>query len=79
MDKTNKFKVIISEDVDKFLDGLSPKAKAKNYIISILWPPGRLTKNYSKNLTVLISGNSERCLPEPHIGFCRFLIPMRML
>ena len=50
MDKTNKFKVIISEDVDKFLDGLSPKAKAKILYNIHLVASGKIDKELFKKL-----------------------------
>ncbi|MDE6304030.1 MAG: type II toxin-antitoxin system RelE/ParE family toxin [Paramuribaculum sp.] len=50
MEQSRKFKVIISEEVDKFLEGIDPKAKAKIFYNINLVAAGRIDKELFKKL-----------------------------
>lgn len=50
MDKPGKFKIIISEEVDKFLEKVSPKAKAKIFYNINLVAAGRMDREIFKKL-----------------------------
>ena len=50
MNDTKKFKVIISEEVDKFLEDISPKAKAKIFYNINLVAAGIIDKEIFKKL-----------------------------
>lgn len=70
MEEPKKFKVIISEEVDKFLEGVNPKAKAKIFYNINLVAAGRMEKALFKKLEgtdiwefrTLFSGISYRLL-----------------
>ncbi|MDE6693304.1 MAG: type II toxin-antitoxin system RelE/ParE family toxin [Muribaculaceae bacterium] len=50
MEGPKKFKVLISEEVDKFLDGINPKAKAKIFYNINLVVAGQMDKELFKKL-----------------------------
>ena len=50
MEGPKKFKVIISEEVDKFLEGINPKAKAKIFYNINLVASGQMNKELFKKL-----------------------------
>ena len=70
MEGPKKFKVIISEEVDKFLEGINPKAKAKIFYNINLVAAGLMEKELFKKLEgtdiwefrTLFSGISYRLL-----------------
>lgn len=50
MNEPRKFKVIISEEVDKFLEAINPKAKAKIFYNINLVAAGQMNKELFKKL-----------------------------
>ncbi len=74
MEIHKKFKVIISEEVDKFLDNIPNKAKAKIFYNINLVVAGHVNKDLFKKIDGTDLLNSELYFQVLPIDYCHFSI-----